>query len=383
MDDLDGEQLLQREVSKELEGMEWDETNFEDKEEADDAYFQWTIEEEARRLAIVMERSALLMQALARGYRCRQRVRGLKAVANNYWDKNRLKARHHHVIVVLVWTPESASMGMRELPLYHMRDVVDLLNDAASAAKEAKEQQLALDDGSSTADNKDGMPLAVSLRQESMASGTSMPSIADEGGLEVLEGMMAQKRKDLIPLIPHVIHRAKNLAQTAPILFAKTISVNYFGGDADSDDSDLDDADFVFEFGEQELYRELLNKYASFLEFPAILRDESRDTLEWRRAWAERLETKSLRMARAQHRAQREILRRRKLLAGKELKPSRHKSRMLKEVENKRDVCKTILVAAKSSLNDLKHNFVHKPWWTLTFPTRDRSVLNLNCAKQM
>ena len=90
-----------------------------------------------------MERSALLMQALARGYHCRQRVRALKALANDYWDKNRLKARHHQVIVVLVWTPGSASTAMRELPLYHMRDVVDLLNDAASAVKEAKDQQLA------------------------------------------------------------------------------------------------------------------------------------------------------------------------------------------------------------------------------------------------
>jgi hypothetical protein len=54
---------------------------------------------------------------------------------------------------------------------------------------------------------------------------------------------------------------------------------------------------------------------------------------------------------------------------------------MLNDVENREDVCKTILAAAKPSLNDLKHKFVHKPWWTLTFPTRDRSVLNLNCTE--
>ena len=360
--------------SREFDGMEWDEANFEDRQEAEDAYFQWTIEEEARRLAIVMERSALTMQALARGYRDRQRVRRLKAAANDYWDEKLLKARYHHVIVVLVWTPESTSIAMREMPLYHVRDVLDLLNDAASASQEAKQQeQLALVGATSTADGKDGVLLPVSL-QESMASVTSMQSSTNnESGLQVLEGMLAQqkKEKESLPLIPNVVHRAKTQERTTPIWVAKTIAVNYFGGDADSDDSD--DA-FVVHFGEQELYQELLNKYGSFLELPGDSRTEPRDTLEWRRAWAERLETKSLRMARAKHRAQRDILRRRKLLAGHALKPSRQRSRMLKDVDDKQDVCNAILTAAQPRVSDLKHKFLHKAWWTITFPTRDRQV---------
>jgi len=363
--------------SREFDGMEWDDANFDDRQEAVDAYFQWTIEEEARRLAIVMERSALTMQALARGYRDRQRVRRLKAAANDYWDEKHLKARYHHVIVVLAWTPESTSMAMREMPLYHVRDVLDLLNDAACASQETKQQELlALVEATSTADGKDGVLLPISL-QVSMASVRSMQtSTNDESGLQVLEGMLAEqkKEKDSLPWIPNVVHRAKTQERTTPIWVAKTIAVNYFGGDADSDDSDDAGDAFVVQFGEQELYQELLKKYGSFLDLPGDSRTEPRDTLEWRRAWAERLETKSLCMARAKHRAQRDILRRRKGFAGHALKPSRQRSRMLKDVDDEQDVCNAILTAAQPRVSDLKHKFLHKAWWTLTFPTRDRQV---------
>lgn len=120
----------------ELAGMEWDDEEYENKEEDDDTYFQWTIEEEARRLAIVMEQSAQKMQAVARGYRDRQRVRQIQREMFAYWDDKHRRAREYNVIVVLVWCPESTSMAMRELPLYHMRDVIDLLNDSSAEMNE-------------------------------------------------------------------------------------------------------------------------------------------------------------------------------------------------------------------------------------------------------
>ena len=37
------------------------------------------------------------------------------------------------------------------------------------------------------------------------------------------------------------------------------------------------------------------------------------------------------------------------------------------------DVCETILAVAKPGLHDLKSRFVHKPWWSLTFPYPGRT----------
>ena len=172
--------------------------------------------------------------------------------------------------------------------------------------------------------------------------------------------------QQVVPLIPHVVHRAKNLGQAPPIFVANSIVVNYFGGEPDSDDSDAEGQEFVVHFGEQELYEELIKKYANILELPGNMREYSQES---RRAWAERLETKSLRMARAAYRAQRDILKRRKGLAGKGIKASRQKSRMVhQEAHEKHDICQTVVAVANSGMHDLRSKFLHKPWWTLEFP---------------
>lgn len=173
-----------------------------------------------------------------------------------------------------------------------------------------------------------------------------------------------QKPQQVAPLIPHVVHRAKDLGQVRPIFVADSIVVNYFGGELDSDDSDSEGQEFVVCFGEQELYDELMKKYASILELPGNMREYSQDS---RRAWA--LETKTLRIARAAYKAQRDILKQRKRLAGKDVKASRQKSRMVQqEAHEKHDICETVVAVANPGMHDLNNKFLHKPWWTLEFP---------------
>ena len=367
----------QGDPNEEIAGMEWDE-DYEDKEANEDAYFQWTIEEEARRLAIAMEQAANRMQAVARGYRDRERVRNIKRGQKIFWDKKHLQARLHHVVVVLVWCPESTSTAMRELPLYHMRDVIDLVNDAAAAAYQAKEEkqlaELLRPDAAQEAAHEQGLSTQTSATK--LMPQKSFDSVASSSQDDSRDSTAAvQKSKQLVPLVPHVVHRAREWAQMERLCIADTILINYFGGEVESDESDTEAQEFVVTFGEQQLYEELVQKYSDILELPGVSRENS---LESRRAWAERLETKSLRLARASYRAQQEILRRRRALRSS--LASRQKSRMMQKEQRgwtsrQHDACESTLAAAKPCLADLKHKFNHREWWELTFPTRQRITL--------
>ena len=381
-------------LSEGLGSFEWEAMEEYQDEEEDDYNFHWAdIEEEARKLAIVMEQAACTLQGLARGRRDRLHVHAIKRGLNIYWEPKHFKARQHHVMVVFVWCPESTSLAMRELPLYHVRDVIDLVNDSALAASETHERiQLMLHDVQVDESSAHGLgekrdPLQGTQHDMALWKQGSAISVASSGNAEaatdvdLLDDMKAQKRKQSRPLIPHVIHKARQSMQTASLLVANTIAINYFGGGQDSDDSDVEGEEFVLRFGEQELYEELMVKYASILEMPGVLADNSRESP---RAWAQRINTKSLRVARGAYRAQREIARRRTLLDLKCMQASRCKSRMVRhEGADAQDVCQTILAVAKPSLRDLKLQFVHPPWWSLTFPARDRGRLRENSLESL
>ena len=353
-----------------------------DRQEVEDALFLSTVEEGAKLWAAKIEEAAVKIQGLLRGFRDRQFVRGVKRSMNNLWTESLHKSRHHPIAVLTVWCPSSTPTSMRELPLYHVRDVTDLIIDADTAAwqrhhaphagDEMSEHSLQPDVGV-TMQGTDHVSSAVHTIQTKAVT----QSVQHDPDLSVDTSMFDRKRnldQQNHLCIPHVVHNARNLYDTLPISVASTIARNFFGGDAESDESDTEGAASVVKFREQALYEELIQKYADVFQGPGVSMSPRRETREERLA---RLQTKAYTRTKAEYKARLEQQRMQKRGGiANVMQSSRRRSRIMHQESchnPNQDVCETILAVAKPGLHDLKSRFVYKPWWSLTFPYQGRT----------